>query len=153
MGQRVRRWFTVAVVLVAAMGVSFPTYANGSAALAGLSNFTPLASDDLGSLDGMGGKYLDSLPPRVIEQLSQLQDLQTLLIDASKKTQIGNVGISDEAFHHARGIMALIQIAGNYNMVDLHVHLNIFLGGTFIGGDFRGDWIDVGDLFRVVETR
>lgn len=144
-----RKALIVMVILFAAAGaMTSASAASGPAAragLAGLEQFELLSADHLGGLDGMGGSYLDSLPQGVLEQLAQMEDLEKVnvtYIDTSEDSQVGTVGIWDSAFEGARGIMALVQIAGNDNMVDMHLHLNIFLGGTFYG-DIVGDWIDL----------
>ena len=100
---------------------------------------------DQGGLEGMGGNYLDSLPQGLLEQLAQMENVDLINIehtDNSQSSQVGTVGIWDSAFQDAHGIMALVQVAGNDNIVDMHLHLNIFLGGTF-EGDIIGDWIDL----------
>lgn len=154
MGRRARQVLIAVFFLAALVGIQSGVDAGGPAATTGLPHFMPLSAADLDGWDGMGGNYLDSLPEGVLEQLSQLENLQTLKIDLGRRTQIGTVGLWDQAFQNARGIMNIVQIAGNHNVVDMHVHLNIFVGGTFIG-DFSGEWIGVnfGDLMSSVETR
>src|SRR5690606_5762255 len=99
----------VIITLAAAMGGLMPgSHVRGAAALPGLENFEVLSPADLGGLDGMGGNYLDSLPEGVLEQLSQLENLQNLAINyADHSTQTGTVGVWDSAFQNAHGIMAL----------------------------------------------
>lgn len=141
-----RKALIVIVILFAAAGtMTSASAASGPAAWAGLDGFELLSPDHLGGLDGMGGNYLDSLPQGLLEQLAQMENVDLINIehtDNSQSSQVGTVGIWDSAFQDAHGIMALVQVAGNDNIVDMHLHLNIFLGGTF-EGDIIGDWIDL----------
>lgn len=145
-----RKALIVTIILLAAVAAVMPaSHASKPAAPAGLENFEILSPADLSGLDGMGGNYLDSLPEGVLEQLSQLENLENLKINyADSSTHTATVGVWDSAFQNAHGIMALVQIAGNDNIVDLHLHLNIFFGGTFVG-DFSGDWLDLSDFLHM----
>jgi len=140
------------LVVLAAGGANPHVYAAELAAAAGISRFEPLSSAELDELDGMGGKYLDSLPEGVIEQLAKIGSIPNTTRMITKHDQNSTASISDYAFQNARGVMALIQIAGNHNPVNLHLNLNIFLGNTFYG-NLNGGWFDVSGLLSAVESK
>src|SRR5690606_32668763 len=129
MSRRMSRMISIFIVAAALVGIGASACASHRVAATVLSHFDPLSPDDLDGLDGMGGSYLDSLPEGVLQQLSQMENLRRLDLDIEvtkqSKIQFGLAGVWDKAFQNARGIMALIQLAGDHNVVNMHLNVNV----------------------------